>query len=423
MKYIKRQWGFTLVELIVVVTILAILATIWFVSYSSYLTWVRDTNRQSQLVSIHDWLALYSTKNSLPIPEDNVELKANVWGTDYLIAYQWYAGSNTLETIDFTKWWKDPRDDTYFTYMLTKDRKHFQLMAWLEESDQTSASLFPWAHAANYEDRIPTVYGNTLGVITDSTNLPIQEVSGVDTAGEIIFNGTGTEYTAHFSSRENVTSNGTDIMYWSYVEMAWKWNRSCKDILAKYPYIEWTDGTYWIKTNLESLKIPCDMTTEWWGWTLVAHGTDTDIDKYDSRWNGKWSSGNEYLSYIWEESTFKFTDSTINSIRDWGDYMLTWKNSANGWAITTYFTPSTCEYDHDKIVSWSCESMFNDIAFTNTSWVSTTDNTNSWKGIATWSSWIIMNFSAGNTLCFQANGTWGGCTNQSLDMSIKMYVR
>jgi prepilin-type N-terminal cleavage/methylation domain-containing protein len=76
--------GFTLVELIVVVTILAILATIGFVSYSSYLTGVRDTNRLAQLVSIHDGLELYRTRNDLPLPDDNVEVRAN--GTT--IAYQ-----------------------------------------------------------------------------------------------------------------------------------------------------------------------------------------------------------------------------------------------------------------------------------------------------------------------------------------------
>jgi len=48
------KW-FTLVELIVVVTILWILSTIWFVAYSWYLVWVRDTNRTSQLKSISDW--------------------------------------------------------------------------------------------------------------------------------------------------------------------------------------------------------------------------------------------------------------------------------------------------------------------------------------------------------------------------------
>ena len=83
--------AFTLVELIVVVTILAILATIGFVSYSSYLTGVRDTNRLAQLVSVHDGLELYRTKNDLPLPDDNIEVKVNVQTVEYSIGYQGYA--------------------------------------------------------------------------------------------------------------------------------------------------------------------------------------------------------------------------------------------------------------------------------------------------------------------------------------------
>lgn len=98
--------AFTLVELIVVVTILAVLATIGFVSYSSYLTWVRDTNRISQLVSISDGLELYSTRNNLPLPDDYIEIKIN----GNLIAYQGKVWANVLETIDFSKWWVDPKD-------------------------------------------------------------------------------------------------------------------------------------------------------------------------------------------------------------------------------------------------------------------------------------------------------------------------
>ena len=99
---IKNKW-FTLVELIVVVTILAVLATIWFVAYSWYLAWTRDTNRISQLKSISDWLEMYRTKYDLPMPEDYVEIQSS----GSVIAYQWYAWKNVLETIEYSTEWKD----------------------------------------------------------------------------------------------------------------------------------------------------------------------------------------------------------------------------------------------------------------------------------------------------------------------------
>jgi prepilin-type N-terminal cleavage/methylation domain-containing protein len=124
----KNLW-FTLVELIVTITILAILASIWFVSYPWYLAGSRDTNRLSQLKSISDWLQLYLSKNTLPIPDDYIEIQTN----SKTIAYQDYAWINVLETIEYSSVWDDPKDKTYYTYYLTKDKKDIQLMWYLEE--------------------------------------------------------------------------------------------------------------------------------------------------------------------------------------------------------------------------------------------------------------------------------------------------
>ena len=173
--------AFTLVELIVVVTILAILSTIGFVSYSSYLIWVRDTNRISNMKAISDWLELYRTRFSLPLPEYKVEVKAN-WA---VIAYQWYAWANVLESIEFSNGWKDPKFDTYFSYYLTKDKKYFQLMWFLEEEEELQLS-YVWINLniIGY-DRYPIVYGNNLGILTDEFNTPIQELSDIISVWEI----------------------------------------------------------------------------------------------------------------------------------------------------------------------------------------------------------------------------------------------
>ncbi len=103
--------AFTLVELIVVITIIWILSTIWFVSYSNYLTWARDSNRYSQLTKLSDSLQVYATQKSLPLPDDFIEITAS--GASNVIAYQWYVWSDVLETIDYTNWGKDPKDDSF----------------------------------------------------------------------------------------------------------------------------------------------------------------------------------------------------------------------------------------------------------------------------------------------------------------------
>lgn len=282
-----KQKAFTLVELIVVVTILAILATIGFVSYSSYLTGVRDTNRLAQLVSISDWLELYRTKNNLPLPDYNVEVQAN--GT--IIAYQWYAGSNTLETIDFTKWWKDPRDDSYFSYYLTKDRKYFQLMWFLEESENLSTinwiknSLISQTHAVNYIDRIPTVYGKKLWILTDVNNTPIQEVSTITSAGLLDVLTTTDTYKAYF--KDNNIFEGT----WAELE-------------AKIQ----------LHINYNSKFSPKSV----WGLFMWFDATDPDSIEKDSsniisKWKDKSGNNNHFDIVEWDPS--------------YGDYKINWQKT------------------------------------------------------------------------------------------------
>ena len=197
LKFNKNKQAFTLVELIVVVTILAILSTIGFVSYSSYLTWVRDTNRISNVKAISDWLELYRTKFSLPLPEDSVEVKAN--GT--VIAYQWYAWANVLESIEFSNGWKDPKNDNYYSYYLTKNKKYFQLMWFLEEEDNIQVKLFNQTQAVDYSILYPTVYGKKLGILTGEDNTPIQEIVSIITAWKIELDTTNswTVYNMHIN--------------------------------------------------------------------------------------------------------------------------------------------------------------------------------------------------------------------------------
>lgn len=65
--------------------------------------------------------------------------------------------------MDFTNGGKDPKDDSYFTYYLTKDRKSLQLLAFMEET-LIKNTLQPnkQTYAADYTNRFPKVYGNQL---------------------------------------------------------------------------------------------------------------------------------------------------------------------------------------------------------------------------------------------------------------------
>ena len=334
MKHIKQK-AFTLVELIVVVTILAILATIGFVSYSSYLTWVRDTNRLAQLVSISDGLELYRTTKDLPLPDDSVEVSIN----GSLIAYQGTAGSNTLETIDFTKGWVDPRDGTYFSYYLTKDRKHYQLLWFLEEEASITSqntnilppqlrgiegelSLIEQTQAVTYDNRIPTVYGRKLWILTNDQNTPIEQAWA-----DLDITAATTWYIAHMTD--------TETLSWSSLQSI-NPKANCKRIKQ----LRWwsSDWVYEINpTGVEDAEfdVYCDMTTDWGGWTALVR-INPSI-KNSNEWHSDvWTAEGEYYNYMNKAWLFSqkeiYTNKTLwydgweylFEVVDWDVYARRW---------------------------------------------------------------------------------------------------
>lgn len=197
----NKKW-FTIIELVVVVTIISILWTIWFVSYSSYIADSRDTSRLSQISSIFKALESYRTKGFLPIPSN----KVNIYASWALVAYQWYAWNDVLSAIWYQDKWVDPKDEFYFTYYLTKDLRTAQLMTLLENEITVSYNFMNQANALDYSDRVVKVYGNKLGILTESwTKVPIQELSNIISSWWLDIVKTTSTYTAYLTDDSVIT--------------------------------------------------------------------------------------------------------------------------------------------------------------------------------------------------------------------------
>jgi len=264
-----NKGAFTLVELIVVITILAILATIWFVSFSWYLAWTRDTNRVAQLKSMSDALELYRTKKDLPIPDDKVDIQYS-WTT---IAYQWYIGKNVLETIEYTESWLDPKEKIYFSYYLTKNKKYFQLLAFLEEpsTDLVALNNVDKSFATDYSDKYPYTKWKKLWVLIDINNTPIQEIETITSSWFLDIYNTNSEYKAIFKNDILLKWTWSRLQYIKNWLSTWWLSNSCLTLISKNSSLKNKDWIYLLNLEWNNvLPVYCDMTNAWWGWTLVA---------------------------------------------------------------------------------------------------------------------------------------------------------
>lgn len=105
MKKIMKKW-FTLIELLIVIVLISILSTIWFLSLSSYLSQARDTARAKDLDEIEKAFELYNIKNwEYPEPEEDF----TIWEKTFLALW------------NFKKILKDPSWEKY-TYKLVGNK-------------------------------------------------------------------------------------------------------------------------------------------------------------------------------------------------------------------------------------------------------------------------------------------------------------
>jgi len=269
--------AFTLVELIVTITILAILATIWFVSYSWYLAWTRDTNRTAQLKSISDTLELYRTNADLPSPENAIDIKYN-WS---VIASQWYIWKNILEQIEYTTEWIDPKDKQYFSYYLREDKKEYQLMAFLEEANKdlvvsNTLNLTNQANAGSvdYSKRFPVVYWKKLGILTDTTNTPLQESPVMISSWYLDLTTNTTSYKAFFSNDSQITASWYALQSSILAHLWTKAPKSCPDWFIWVPWnIEFNQAWFCVaQYEMTYTDATTPNSTIWWTtWNTVAY--------------------------------------------------------------------------------------------------------------------------------------------------------
>lgn len=314
----QKKSAFTLVELIVSVTIISVLSTVWFMWFTSYLSSVRDTNRTAQLVEVYDALVQKNLTDTLPMPDDYIEIVSN----GKIIAYQWYAWEKVLLSLWLSDSIIDPKDNTYYSYYLTKNKKYSEVMAFLEEEvDGKDMSFFEtiapiFTTKISYQDRFPIVYWDKLWILTTKSNQPIQEITSIQTAWTLDVLNTNEELVARLENSEWWSGTWSTLL--QLEELAKQWGKDCftswwfiicksNDWRSQDPNCDISDIVIW-----SQIWAGCNSTL--WIW----HEYAVDTYCYDYKWVNLW--------VWWECWVWNYWDSNDKEI----DYYNAYWNSVYG---------------------------------------------------------------------------------------------
>ena len=294
-KQIHRQ-AFSLVELLITITVLGILASISFVSLQGYVINSRDALRVTDLKNISNALSTFEiTHEEYPLPSNNfkIDLQGNT------LNYQGVIDSTVLQKINVTNWWQDPVDKTFYAYSTNTQKSKYQLLGFLENQENL-ATIIPHSYAS-YKNRFPKSFGDELGfVLEKNTHSPIQY--------DINLSSPSKEYTLLFDQDDYVTTQT-----WSLFEKKLSYRTheraDCSAILKNWKS-RW-DGIYTIYPNSGNwVQVYCDM-TNWWYTGLISINPSGTTWKYNSNeWTNPTIKENNFLT---EETTLK-SYSLLNTL-------------------------------------------------------------------------------------------------------------
>ena len=302
-----KKWNkaFTLVELIVVITILAILWTIAFLSLQGYSQSARDWVRVSDIKNIEKWLGIMLVKSGIvPTPDDT---KINIMASWTVVGIQGYAGKLMQAQIGMSKdSGKDPLDWTFYTYSTNASKTEYQILGFLESSFSQNSLLWK-SYAIDYSQRKIVTKWSELGILLwnswTTLNQPAQEFNSGDL--ELKTN-TGT-YKSIFTESDIITASWTSL----FSGVLSRVSDSCIDWMTE---IKLKNGQIWSCMNLWATTVR-DWVTQpincWWVSTTNCNSSLTWLWNYYQWWRNEpvnttitWSTYNWVFSWLLWHNNF-----------------------------------------------------------------------------------------------------------------------
>jgi len=360
----ERRPAFTLIELIVVITILAILWTIAFISLQWYSAQARDSKRLSDISNIKKSLELFSLNTwKYPEPDDSFTVSYS-WE---ILRNQWIVWDQVSTNLSRNLNEKpiDPLTENEYIYSRTYGGTEYEVLGLYES------------------DLISNVGANL--VFAQQSNAATQDYSKIDWNYNWIYVKTPSFY----------------VPTPSLINAELKSNGDLADNTVKSQITTWWDNIPWISTWW------LDINFSYYEWTITENSTDTEkinlVQAIQTSYSWSMLANNtSYLDILSRTSTWEmvdFVDVVVLNRANWANVSAdtTWcyyKN--NTFSDTLWWTSNELKYDelnNKCYIFWDEDT--NAINACNT-WVSENISSSAWDFIWVPARYFITDW----------NGTW-----------------
>lgn len=393
MKIWKIKTGFTVVELIISISIVIILVTISFFAFIQYVHTWRDANRMSSLKNIQTGLVNYYLQASeYPMPDNVSVWKYTTGSINEELVYAWVFWENMIRMLEVMQTPKDPISWDYYAYGISANKDMYQLASTLD----SSYAYVIWDYEGilsknNYIYNVPSLLftwswnllsSQTYFIINNGQNIPyplkLPFSGNTQTTGKILSQLTNQNVTFTWMLLQNwnTQSGILSTVLWYTKDVIWV------NVFGETQYLTYLDE------NGLSLEISSWSTNSWTIQPVITcnDGETTTltwcIDPYwsqvvslfhadawwivDEKWMTWTSSGTPLIQTTnvkyWSGSfSFNNTSSYINSNHDWAfgtnDFTVeAWVNPST-WGTTIYYDSLVWNYDNGN--GWSLFIWYN----------------------------------------------------------------
>jgi prepilin-type N-terminal cleavage/methylation domain-containing protein len=234
----KNLKWFTLVELLVVLTIISILATIWFISYTWYLAWARDTQRISDLDTLNNTIKMYS------LNWYNLLSLVNTGSTNRTWSWEFYS-----------EWRNISLNSSYKAWFINFD--YLKLINQEIVDPKTKTSYILWVYKTNYE---------LASTMEENKNSYILRWYKTRTSSWTIATLTGVNLTDKYVTLTNIEDN----QKFKIGDYIWTWSTSYREIMDIVWSKIYLNDASWISTSNTIKLLNNDTSLIWnsanWSW-------------------------------------------------------------------------------------------------------------------------------------------------------------